>query len=122
MLLGDAPVTTFPGPSDSSSLRLAEVGCHRFQKMQALSDSLRMSKDNKSHSKKISVDLRGFHIFDDGEESSDDENEDIAKKKAQKKALKDRIKHAQVKFEFFVVFFASRNENRLHSKRRLSIL
>lgn len=50
----------------------------------------------KSHSKKISVDLRGFHIFDDNEDSSSDgDNEEVAKKKAQRAALKDRIKHAQ---------------------------
>jgi len=45
-----------------------------------------------SHSKKISVDLRGFHIFDDGDESSEDE-EDSGK--VSKKKLKNRIKHAK---------------------------
>jgi len=51
----------------------------------------------KSHSKKISVDLRGFHIFDDGDSSSEDndENDEVLKKKAARAALKDRIKHAQ---------------------------
>jgi len=53
--------------------------------------------NSKKHNKKISVDLRGFHIFDDGESSSEDEgdNAEVAKKKAQRKALKDRIKHAK---------------------------
>jgi len=51
----------------------------------------------KAHSKKISVDLRGFHIFDDKDDSSSDggDNEEVAKKKAARAALKDRIKHAQ---------------------------
>jgi len=49
----------------------------------------------KSHNKKISVDLRGFHIFDDGDSSSDEQDDGIAKKKAARAALKDRIKHAQ---------------------------
>jgi len=44
-----------------------------------------------AHSKKISVDLRGFHIFDDGNSSSDDDSE----KSAKKKTLKNRIKHAK---------------------------
>merc|ERR550534_2912597 len=51
---------------------------------------------SKKHSKKISVDLRGFHIFDDNEEeSSSDGDDEISKKKAARAALKDRIKHAQ---------------------------
>jgi len=56
----------------------------------------KMSK-SKKHAKKISVDLRGFHIFDDGDSSSDDDNndEEVAKKKAQRKALKERFKHAK---------------------------
>lgn len=44
-----------------------------------------------AHSKKISVDLRGFHIFDDGNSSSDDDSEKATKKKT----LKNRIKHAK---------------------------
>merc|ERR1719285_376513 len=48
------------------------------------------------HAKKISVDLRGFHIFDDGDSSSD-ENDDptVSERKAQRKALKERFKHAK---------------------------
>lgn len=45
-----------------------------------------------SHSKKISVDLRGFHIFDDGDEESSSDDEDDSGKI--KKKLKNRIKHA----------------------------
>jgi len=47
-----------------------------------------------SHSTQISVDLRGFHIFDDdGDESSEgDSNSEKAKKK---QTLKNRIKHAK---------------------------
>jgi len=43
------------------------------------------------HSAKISVDLRGFHIFDDGDDSSSDNEGDQAKKKT----LKSKIKHAK---------------------------
>lgn len=46
-----------------------------------------------AHQKKISVDLRGFHIFDDNE-SSDDEEENEARET--KKTLKSKIKHAQM--------------------------
>lgn len=44
------------------------------------------------HSTKVSVDLRGFHLFDDNSESSDDE-EDRTVKTAKK--LKSKIKHAK---------------------------
>lgn len=51
---------------------------------------------SRKHAKKISVDLRGFHIFDDGDSSSD-ENDDptVSERKAQRKALKERFKHAK---------------------------
>jgi len=42
-----------------------------------------------AHQKKISVDLRGFHIFDDGDSSEEDNEEP-------NKTLKSKIKHAQM--------------------------
>jgi len=45
-----------------------------------------------AHSKKISVDLRGFHIFDEDDSSSDD---DEGKTVSNSKTLKSKIKHAK---------------------------
>jgi len=45
------------------------------------------------HSTKVSVDLRGFHLFDNSEESSDEEDNNKSVKTAKK--LKSKIKHAK---------------------------
>jgi len=43
------------------------------------------------HGKKISVDLRGFHIFDDGDSSDEEDNKNVSNSST----LKSKIKHAK---------------------------